>query len=110
MPITMHLYYSGKNGAAKLFAQEMEERGIASKTRQQAGNLAYDYYQSLADPETILLVDTWQNQEALDIHHASPMMQEILELREKYRLSVRAERYLSDQEGIPESDQKYHNQ
>lgn len=110
MPITMHLYYSGKNGAAKLFAQEMEERGITSKTRQQAGNLAYDYYQSLADPETILLVDTWQNQEALDIHHASPMMQEILELREKYRLSVRAERYLSDQEGIPESDQKYHNQ
>ena len=108
MSITMQLYYTGKNGSASLFVKEMEESGIADKTRQQAGNLAYNYYQSLSDPETILLVDTWQDQEALDVHHASTMMQDILDLREKYGLTVRAERYRSDQENIPERDQKYH--
>ena len=70
MTITMQLYYTGSNGSAKLFVKEMEEAGIAAKIRQEPGNLAYDYYQSLADPETVLLVDSWKDQEALDIHHA----------------------------------------
>ncbi len=109
MSITMQLYYTGSEGSANLFVKEMEETGIARKIRQEAGNLAYNYYQSLSDPETILLVDSWADQEALDIHHASPMMQDILDLREKYGLTVRAERYRSDQENIPERDQKYHN-
>lgn len=107
MTITMQLYYTGQNGTAALFVKEMEDLGIAQKIRQEAGNLAYDYYQSLANPETILLVDAWQDQKALDIHHASPMMQKILDLREKYGLTVRAERYLSDQESIPERDRKF---
>ena len=109
MTITMQLYYTGSNGSAQLFVKQMEETGIATKIRQEPGNLAYHYYQSLADPETILLVDSWKDQEALDIHHASPMMQDILQLREKYGLTVRAERYRSDQENIPERDQQYHN-
>lgn len=110
MTITMQLYYSGQNGSASLFVTEMEDSGIATKIRQEPGNLAYNYYQSLSDPETILLVDTWKDQEALDIHHTSPMMQNILDLREKYSLTVRAERYRSDQENIPERDKKYHSE
>lgn len=107
--ITMQLYYTGTNGSALLFVKEMEETGIAEKIRQEPGNMAYNYYRSLSDPETVLLVDAWADQEALDFHHASPMMQDILNLREKYGLVVRAERYLSDQEGMPERDQQYHS-
>ncbi|MGT2710786.1 putative quinol monooxygenase [Streptococcus oriscaviae] len=107
--ITMQLYYTGTNGSALLFVKEMEETGIAEKIRQEPGNLVYHYYHSLSDPETVLLVDAWADQEALDFHHASPMMQDILNLREKYGLVVRAERYRSDQENIPERDQQYHS-
>ena len=107
MTLTMQVYYTGKNGSALQFAKEMEDCGIADKIRATHGNLAYTYYQSLSDPETVLLVDTWLNQEALDLHHASPRMQEILKMREKYQLTVRAERYLSDQAGIPEQDKKF---
>ena len=71
MTITMQLYYTGSNGSAQLFVKEMEETGIATKIRQEPGNLAYDYYQSLSDPETILLVDSWKDQEALDIPRLS---------------------------------------
>ena len=34
------------------------------------------------DEETVLLIDSWTDQEALDKHHASPMMTRIMELRE----------------------------
>lgn len=107
--ITIHLYYTGNDGSALLFIQEMEESGIALRIRNQEGNLGYDYYQSIENPETVLLVDKWKDQAALDTHHASLMMQEILQLRNKYQLTVRAERYLIDSEGMSEHDLKFLN-
>lgn len=105
--ITMHLYYTGPEGNARAFAQEMESSGIADRIRQQAGNSRYQYFTPLDDPTSILLIDSWKNQEALDVHHASPMMQEILDLRSKYQLTVTAERYTSDKDGIPEQDKGF---
>lgn len=95
MPITVNLRYTGTNGAAKAFAKEMEESGTAEQIRAEEGNLRYEYYASLSDPETVLLIDSWEDQAALDRHHASPMMQTIAALREKYDLHMTAERYVS---------------
>ncbi len=44
----------------------------------------YEYFFPMNDPETVLLIDAWENQEAIDVHHASPMMKTIIELREKH--------------------------
>ena len=52
--ITVNLYYKGANGAAKAFAEEMESSGIADAIRAEEGNLRYQYFQPLADPESIL--------------------------------------------------------
>lgn len=100
----MNLYYTGKDGAARKFAEEMERRGIADRIRQESGNLRYEYFFPMNDPETVLLIDIWTDHTALDLHHASPMMREIAELREKYDLHMRAERYTADENGLPESD------
>lgn len=105
MALTMHLFYTGKNGSAAAFVKEMEESGTAALIRQEPGNLGYAYYQSLADPETILLLDSWQDQEALDRHHASAMMQKVMELREKYDLDMQAERYIRVDN--PSGDQRF---
>jgi quinol monooxygenase YgiN len=103
MSITVNLRYKGKDGAAKRFAEEMVSSGTVDKIRSEAGNLRYEYYQSLDDPETILLIDSWEDQESIDVHHASPMMKTIMELREKYDLHMTVERYKSD-DSMPESD------
>ncbi len=101
MAITVNLYYTGVDGAARKFAEEMEATGVADAIRAESGNLRYAYFQPLDDPETILLIDSWENQEALDVHHASPMMGKIAELRDKYDLHMKAERYVSDEDGVP---------
>lgn len=107
MAIVVNLYYSGEGSAAADFAREMTERGIVAQIRAREGNLRYDYYRDFADPSTVLLFDVWRDQEALDEHHASPIMQEILDLRQKYGLTVRAERLLLDEGEIPEQDRAY---
>ncbi len=104
--ITVNLYYTGKNGSARAFAEEMVRSGVVSAIRAEDGNLRYEYFFPMDDPETVLLIDQWRDQAAIDAHHASPMMEKVLTLREKYGLHVRAERFASD-EALPEKDLKY---
>ena len=106
MSITVNIYYSGENGNARKFAEEMMKSGTVDKIRKEKGNLRYEYIQPLDDPETILLIDSWEDQAAIDMHHASPMMSAIAELRQKYALKMRVERYIADN-GIPEFDKKF---
>ena len=103
--ITVNLYYTGKNGNARRFAEEMESSGTADKIRAEEGNIRYEYFFPMMDTETVLLIDAWESQEAIDLHHASPMMQTIAELREKYDLHMKVERYIS--EDTPDSENRF---
>ncbi len=107
MAITVSIYYTGTDGNAQAFAHEMLEGGTVEKIRAEAGNLRYEYFQPLDDPQTVLLIDSWADQTSIDVHHASPMMDTIAELRDKYDLHMRVERYVSDEEGIPGQDQGF---
>ena len=98
MSITVNLRYTGTDGNARKFAEEMTASGTAAAIREEAGNLRYEYYQPLEDPETILLIDSWTDQAAIDAHHASPMMATIAALREKYDLHMSVERFVSAEE------------
>ena len=104
--ITVNIYYTGKNGTARAFAEEMIRSGVVSAIRAEEGNLRYEYFFPMEDPETVLLIDRWRDQEAIDAHHASPMMGQIAALREKYDLHMKVERFLSD-DTLPEEDMKY---
>ena len=107
MSISVNIYYTGTNGNAKKFAEEMEKSGTADKIRNEEGNLRYEYFFPANDSETVLLIDAWKDQKAIDEHHASPMMQKISELRDKYDLHMKVERYISDSEGVPNTDEKF---
>ncbi len=93
MSLVINIYYTGKNGSARKFAEEMMSSGIVNRVRAEEGNERYEYFFPMEDEETVMLIDKWKNQEALDIHHKSDMMKEIAVLREKYSLSIRVEKY-----------------
>lgn len=107
MAITINIYYTGEKDNAMKFAEEMISSGIVSEIRSEEGNLKYEYFFPMDDNKTVLLIDSWENQEALDKHHESPMMQKIINLREKYDLTMRVERYVTDEAGIPEKDKEF---
>ncbi|SEP56950.1 Quinol monooxygenase YgiN [Streptococcus equinus] len=103
MAITVNLYYKGVNGNARKFMEEMEKSGTANAIRAEKGNLRYDYFFPANDPETLLLIDSWENQKAIDAHHASPMMATLAALRDKYDLHMTVERYISDNSDVDDS-------
>lgn len=105
MSITVNIYYSGQNGAARRFAEEMTASGTVAAIRSEAGNLQYEYFYPVEDAETVLLIDSWADQQALDLHHRTPMMQKILALREKYDLHMKVLRFVSDD--VPQADHSF---
>ena len=105
--ITVNLYYTGTDGSARAFAEEMVQSGTVAAIRAEDGNVRYEYFFPMDDPETVLLIDQWRDQAAIDVHHASPMMAQIAALREKHDLHMRVERFVSDDSGLPEKDMKF---
>jgi len=93
MSLTINIYYTGKDGSARKFAEEMVSKGIVDLIRAEEGNERYEYFFPMEDEETILLIDQWENQEALDFHHKSEMMKEIADLRKKYNLSMKVNKF-----------------
>ncbi len=94
--ITINIYYSGSNGSARSFAKEMQDSGIVDRIRAKEGNLRYEYFFPMDDPQTVLLIDQWKDQEAIDEHHRSDIMPLIAALRDKYDLHMKVERFVSD--------------
>lgn len=91
--MVINIYYTGTNGSARAFAEEMVSSGIVAEIRAKNGNRRYEYFYPADDPETVLLIDEWSNQDALDEHHQSATMRRIAELRDKYDLHMRVERF-----------------
>ena len=93
MSLTINIYYTGENGNARKFAEEMVKTGVVDRVRAEKGNKKYEYFFPMDDPEIVLLIDRWENKEALEEHHKSPMMKEIASLRDKYHLHMKVEQY-----------------
>lgn len=93
MSITVNILYAGKNGSARRFAEEMVASGIVDDIRREEGNERYAYFFPMDDEESVLLIDRWRNQEAIDVHHKSEMMGKIAALRKKYNLKMKVDRY-----------------
>ena len=93
MSLTVNIYYSGSDGNAKKFAEEMTASGLVDAIRAEEGNEKYAYFFPADDPETVLLIDRWRDQAALDVHHKTSMMTQIAQLRKKHKLKMRVERY-----------------
>ena len=105
--ITVNIYYTGRDGSARAFTEEMVTSGAVSDIRAEDGSIRYEYFFPMDDPETVLLIDQWRDQAAIDAHHASPMMAGIAALRGKYDLHMKVERFDSSGNGMPEKDREF---
>ena len=78
----INIRYTAENGGARAYVKEMEKSGIAARIRSVEGCIRYDCFFPADDPEGLLLIDEWADQDALNRYHSSPMMEEAAALRE----------------------------
>ncbi len=105
MPITVNIKYTGVDGNALKFAEEMTASGTVAAIRAEEGNLRYEYYQSLDDPETVLLIDSWAIMGVAWWRSIASWLATIAALREKYDLHMTVSRYTTADQ--PETDERF---
>ena len=45
---------------------------LVGASRNEAGNVSYDFYEDLADPSKFTFIEVWQDQAAIDFHNTTP--------------------------------------
>ncbi|MBR4528312.1 MAG: antibiotic biosynthesis monooxygenase [Bacteroidaceae bacterium] len=84
--IRINCFYQAKEGQ---YAHGLEAAiALVAKSQKHEGVVAYDVFESATRPDVFCIVETWQNQEVLDKHSATPefiqyvgIMQETGELK-----------------------------
>ena len=65
-----------KHGEADNFLRLLTE--VAAETAKENGNLTYDAHISMSDPDTIMLMESYVDQQAVEAHRASSHFQSIV--------------------------------
>ncbi|MBR6044355.1 MAG: antibiotic biosynthesis monooxygenase [Ruminococcus sp.] len=80
----LEVHYITKAGMREQFYERICSDGIADASRAEAGNEKYDYYFSAGDPNELLLLEVWKDEEAVRLHGQTPHFARLGELKKEY--------------------------
>ncbi len=90
--IHIHAFYRADNSEMlHKFYEEAAAAGVIEASRNDAGNVKYDYYFSAERENEILLVEKWETREHLQAHCTMPQMATLAKLKEKYNIQTELE-------------------
>ncbi len=79
--ILINVLYTVKPGRREAFYALINSLGLAEASRQEPGNLRYDYFYSVEQPDQLLLYEQWRDEEALAQHCRTPHFAKLQELK-----------------------------
>lgn len=82
--LVLNVYYKAKPGKREEFYKAVAQSGVAEASRNEAGNLKYDYFRAADDPDLLLLIEHWKDQDAFDFHVQQPHFKELGSIKETY--------------------------
>lgn len=93
--IVLNVTYKCRPGMGEKFIAAINAEGIGAACRAEAGNIAYDYYYPADGGDEVLLVEKWQDAEALAVHSRQPHFARVGELKPAYVNDTVVEKYES---------------
>ena len=82
--ILMLVTYTVKPGLRSAFHQVILDEKLQESSRNEPGNLAYDYFLSVDNPDELLLVEKWTDMKSLDEHRLLPHFLRLQALKNDY--------------------------
>jgi quinol monooxygenase YgiN len=87
--LLMVVTYTTKPGLRSAFHNVILREGLQEASRQEAGNIAYDYFLSIDRPDELLLVEKWIDKEALTLHKTLPHFLKLQALKDEFIENVK---------------------
>lgn len=92
MMIVLNVAYKGDK--AREFVQEVKSSGTLDAIRNEKGNLQYEYFSSLDNPNNVILIEHWDNAYDLSRHSQGEYIKKVAELKEKYNLTSEVKKFI----------------
>ena len=80
----LNVIYKNKKGMGETFYKHLCSDGIAEATRSETGLITYNFYQSMDNPDEILLLEIWSNEETRAKHKTTKHYKRLTELYQEY--------------------------
>lgn len=91
--IVLHVTYKCKPDKRWEFLEIIQKEAIDKASRKEIGNITYDYFISVNNPDVIFLVEKWKDEMAIEIHKTMPHFARLGELKEEYVEDTSIEKY-----------------
>lgn len=91
--LLMHVIYKIKEGKRDEFIQRVEESGIITASKQEPGNLLYQYFYPINDESSVLLIESWTNTNAQVAHGKTEQFKKLSDLKKEYVEEVIIKKY-----------------
>lgn len=82
--IVLNVTYKCKPGMREKFLEAINAEGIGAACRAEEGNIKYDYYRPVDGSDDLLLVEKWQDTDALAKHGKQPHLARLGELKPEF--------------------------
>lgn len=92
--LLMHVTYRVKAGKRDEFIKKVKELGIIVASKQEPGNLFYEYYYPIGDENSILLIESWINTNAQVMHGKTEHFKMLSELKNEYVEKVTIKKFV----------------
>lgn len=93
--IVLNVTYSCRPGKRDAFLDAIKAEGLDAASRSEAGNSKYDYYASTQDPDELLLIEHWQDEDALKTHFEQPHFKRLGEIKDEFVENTQIGKYTS---------------
>lgn len=91
--ILLLVKYSMKPDSAEAFLSEVKAAGISEMTRNEEGNIKYEFYYPADKEDTILLLEQWIDFSKVEAHRAMDHVKTLIGLKDKYVLATDIQRF-----------------
>lgn len=93
--IILNVTYSCKQGQREAFLDAIKTEGLDVASRKEEGNSKYDYYASTQDPDELLLIEHWRDEDALNAHFEQPHFRKLGQLKDEFVENTEIGKYSS---------------
>lgn len=91
--IVLNVTYKCKPGMREAFREALRAEGLDVMCRREDGNFKYDYYMSTEDPDEMVLIENWRDEDALTVHKGQAHFARIGEVKNEYVITTDIKKY-----------------
>ena len=94
--IIARVYYTALPGKREAFVKRLFDEGLPQASRAEEGNISYEYGFDPENPDGVLLMERWKDNDAVLKHQTMPHFKRTGEVKAEYIAKTEIQKYLAE--------------